>query len=408
MMVSMPSDVLLTLNPGSSTIKLGLFAMEQGVPRALGRGAIDLQSTPLILRVEDAAGSADLPLDADQPDNLHEVIDQTLGWVERRLEIGKLAAVGHRVVHGGDRFFGPTTITDETLAAMESLAPLAPLHQPQSLRLIRIMRDLRPGLPQVASFDTAFHCTQSALVRRFALPRELFEQGIKRYGFHGLSYKSIAAQLRHAHAPLAAGRVVVAHLGSGASLCGLEAGVSRDTSMAFSTLDGIPMATRCGALDPGVLLHLLKERAMPVDELEDMLYQQSGLLGVSGISGDTRELVESEAPQAREALALLALRVAREIAAIATTLGGLDAVVFTAGVGEHQPAIRESICSHLGWIGVDIDPVANASRGPRLDATGSKVALLVLHTDEEQVMAEEACHVLSHPITGVPHDVPHD
>ncbi len=379
--------------------------MQQGGPRALGRGAIDLQSTPLILRVEDAEGSADLPLDADKPDDLHALIDQTLGWLERRFKVGKLAAVGHRVVHGGDRFLGPTAITDETLASMEALAPLAPLHQPQSLRLIRIMRDLRPELPQVASFDTAFHCTQSALVRRFALPRAMFDQGIKRYGFHGLSYTSIAAQLRRAHAPLAAGRVVVAHLGSGASLCGLEAGASRDTSMAFSTLDGIPMSTRCGALDPGVLLHLLKERGLTLDALEDMLYHRSGLLGVSGMSGDTRELVESEAPEAREALALLALRVAREIAAICTTLGGLDAVVFTGGVGEHQPGIRESICRHLGWIGVAIDPVANASRGPRLDAAGSKVALLVLHTDEEQVMAEEASRVLSHPITGAPHDV---
>ena len=395
MMLPMNRDFLLTFNAGSSTIKLGVFAIEAGVLRVIGRASIDLHRSPLVMRVEDGSEPIDLPFKAVTADNLHGVIDESLDSVARHFSIGTLVAVGHRVVHGADRFLGPTVITDDTFAAMEALASLAPLHQPQSLKLIRTVRRLRPEVPQVASFDTAFHRTQSDMVRRFALPRALFDQGIKRYGFHGLSYQSIAAQLQRSHPQLAAGRVVVAHLGSGASLCGLEAGASRETSMAFSTLDGVPMATRPGALDPGVLLHLLKRRGMSIDALEDMLYHQSGLLGVSGSSGDVRELAANDAPEAREALALLALRTAREAAAIATTLGGLDAIVFTAGIGEHQPAIRESICRHLEWIGVEIDSVANANQGPRIDAATSKVAVLVLHTDEEQAMAEEICSVLA-------------
>ena len=370
----MPRSVLLTFNAGSSTIKLGLFTVEAGAPRAFGRGAIDLRHAPLSLHLAEGERTSHVTLGSAATDDLHDVLEEALGWLTRHFGIDALHAAAHRVVHGGDRFDGPARIDVDTLAAIEALAPMAPLHQPQSLRLIHALRRLRPDLPQTASFDTAFHRTQSDLVRRFALPRALFDEGIKRYGFHGLSYKFIAAELQRRHPQLAAGRVVVAHLGSGASLCGLQGGLSRDTTMSFSTLDGIPMATRGGALDPGVLLHLQKVRGMSLDALEDMLYHRSGLLGISGISADARELAASDAPQAREALALLALRVAREIAAVATTLGGLDALVFTAGLGENQPAVREAICRHLAWLGT--------------------VPVLVLHTDEEQVIAEEACHVL--------------
>lgn len=370
----MTRDVLLTLNPGSSTIKIGLFALEGGRAHPCGTDAIDLPHPA--------------PPAARQ-------IDEALAWVREQAPKGRLVGVGHRVVHGGDRFAGPVRVTDETLAAIEALAPLAPLHQPQSLRLMHALREIAPQLPQVASFDTAFHRTQSDLVRRFALPRALFDEGVKRYGFHGLSYQFIAGQMQRNHPDLAAGRVVVAHLGSGASLCGLVGGQSRDTSMSFSTLDGIPMATRPGALDPGVLLHLLKARGMRLDAVEDMLYHRAGLLGISGISADTRELAESTAPEAREALALFALRIAREVAAMATTLGGLDAVVFTAGIGEHQPAVRAAVCAHLGWIGLALDAGANTAHAPRIDAAGSQVAVLVMHTNEEQVIADEACHVLS-------------
>jgi len=390
----MNGSILLTFNPGSSTIKLGLYAVEAETPRRLGKGVIDLRHTPLTLHIIEGLTHADIPLKAAITDDLHEVIEETLGWLASHFSVNALAAVGHRVVHGGDRFAGPEAITNETLAAIETLAPLAPLHQLQSVRLIRAIRHLRPSLPQIASFDTAFHRSQSDLVRRFALPRALFNEGVKRYGFHGQSYKFIAAQLQRVAPDIASGRVVAAHLGSGASLCGLEAGISRDTSMGFSTLDGIPMATRCGALDPGVLIHLVKERGMSIEAVEGMLYHRSGLLGVSGISADTRDLIGSKAPEAREALDLFAFHIARETATLATTLGGLNGIVFTAGIGEHQPQIREGVCRYLAWLGVMIDPAANAQNAARIEASGSKVAVLVIPTDEEQVIAEEACAVL--------------
>ncbi|QKD05193.1 acetate/propionate family kinase [Mesorhizobium loti] len=389
----MTDPVLLTFNPGSSTIKLGLFVIKAGVPHRLGKGVIDLRHQPLALQITEGPTVMNIPLKAAVSDELHEVIEETLGWLAHHFSVNALAAVGHRIVHGGDRFAGPEAITDETLAAIEALVPLAPLHQPQSVRLIRAIRHLRPGLPQVASFDTAFHRSQSDLVRRFALPRSLFDEGIKRYGFHGLSYKYIAAQLRQVASDIASRRIVVAHLGSGASLCGLEGGVSRDTSMGFSTLDGIPMATRCGALDPGVLIHLVKQRGLSIEAVEDMLYHRSGLLGVSGISADSRDLIGNDSSAAREALDLFAFRIARETAAIANTLGGLDGIVFTAGIGEHQPQIRAAVCGHLSWLGVAIDPVANAANATRIEAPDAGVAVLVIPTDEEQVIAEETCSV---------------
>jgi acetate kinase len=305
-----------------------------------------------------------------------------------------LAAAGHRVVHGGERFCGPVLIDDASFDAIADLVPLAPLHQPQSVRLIRALRDLHPNLRQTASFDTAFHATQSDLVRRFALPRDLHDRGIKRYGFHGLSYAYIAGELVRRFPALAARRVVVAHLGSGASLCGLEAGVSRDTSMSFTALDGIPMATRCGALDPGVLLHLIGQEGQSLETVNDMLYHRSGLLGVSGISGDSRVLLESSRPEAREALDLFTLRIAGEIARLAATLGGLDGVVFTAGIGEHQPPIRAAVCTRLAWLGIDIDAAANEVNAVTISAPASRIAVMVIPTDEEQVIADEAAAVL--------------
>jgi len=391
----MTCDTLLTFNPGSSTIKLGLFAIEADGPRRLGSGMIDLRHSPLTLHVVEGSAATDIALKATVTDDLHGVIDETLDWLGHRFPMSGLAGVGHRVVHGGDRFAGPEAISGDTIEAIEALVPLAPLHQPQSIRLIRAIHHLRPGLPQTASFDTAFHRSQSDLVRRFALPRALFDQGVKRYGFHGLSYKFIAAQLQRVAPDIARGRVVAAHLGSGASLCALEAGISRDTSMGFSTLDGIPMATRCGALDPGVLIHLAKQRGLSIDAIEDMLYHRSGLLGVSGISADSRDLIASDAAEAREALDLFALRTAREIAALATTLAGLDGIVFTGGIGEHQPRIRGAICRHLAWLGVAVDDAENAKNAARIDAAGSRIAVLVIPTDEEQVIADETWSLLA-------------
>ncbi|CEJ84317.1 Acetate kinase [Hyphomicrobium sp. GJ21] len=388
------SEILITFNPGSSTIKLGLYRMAEDGPVRLGRGVIDLRRTPLLLHVVEGPTVADIPLRAEVTEDLHELIDETLGWLSDHFALQGIAAAGHRVVHGGDAFSGATLITDDTLATIARFVDLAPLHQPQSLRLIRAIRHLRPDLPQTASFDTAFHRTQSDIVRRFALPREMFDAGIKRYGFHGLSYKFVASRLRELAPDLAAGRVVAAHLGSGASLCALENGESRDTSMGFSTLDGIPMATRCGALDPGVVIHLLKQQGQSLASVEDILYHRSGLLGVSGISADSRDLLGSDQPAAREAIELFTHRIAQEIAALATTLGGLDAVIFTAGIGEHQPAIRAEVCARLAWLGITLDDNANAANATRIDAQDSEVGVLVIPTDEEQVIAIEACALL--------------
>jgi acetate kinase len=280
------------------------------------------------------------------------------------------------------------------VAAIEALTPYAPLHQPQALRIIRAMQGLRPELRQTASFDTAFHRTIPERNRRFALPRALHDQGLRRYGFHGLSYKSIAATLRREHPELAAGRVIAAHLGSGASLCAMANGVSRDTSMGFSTLDGVPMATRCGALDPGVLLHLLGPGGRSLAEVEDMLYHRSGLLGVSGISADSRALLASLLPEADEALDLFAFRVAGEVARLAVSIGGLDALVFTAGIGEHQPEIRARVAAHLGWLGLARNDALNLGNARTISASSSGVACLVIPTDEEHVLAAEAAEVL--------------
>jgi acetate kinase len=391
----MSGDILLTFNPGSSTIKLGLFAIETSRSRRLGSGIIDLRHRPLTLHVTEGLAATDIPLKAAVTEDLHGVIDETLGWLKSHFSVSTLAGVGHRVVHGGNRFAGPEAVSDDMLDAVEALVPLAPLHQPLSIRLIRAIRRLHPGLPQTVSFDTAFHRSQSDLVRRFALPRALFDQGVKRYGFHGLSYKFIAAQLQRIAPDIACGRVVAAHLGSGASLCAMEAGISRDTSMGFSTLDGVPMATRCGALDPGVLIHLVKQRGLSIDVIEDMLYHRSGLLGISGVSADSRDLIASDAPEAREALNLFNLRIAREIAALATTLGGLNGIVFTGGIGEHQPQIRNAVCRDLAWLGVAVDDSANSKNATRIDTSKSRIAVLVIPTDEEQVIADEACSILA-------------
>lgn len=388
------TGILLTCNPGSSTIKLGLFTRKDRSLERLGTGIIDLRRKPLSLHIVEGREVLDIPLKATVTEDLHEALDETLDLLSRHYSFSDLAAVGHRVVHGGDVFCGPTFIDDAALRAIEGLIPLAPLHQPQSVRLIRAIRHLRPSLTQTASFDTAFHHGHAEIVRRFALPRDLFDQGVKRYGFHGLSYQFVAGRLREIAPRLAAGRVMIAHLGSGASLCALANGASRDTSMGFSTLDGIPMATRCGALDPGVLLHLLKQRGYSLEDVEDLLYHRSGLLGVSGLSADTRDLLTSDRAEAAQAIDLFCLRIAREIAALATTVEGLDAVVFTAGIGENQPLIREKVCGHLAWLGLDLDFEANNRNARRISTDASQICALVIATNEEQIIAEDALSLL--------------
>lgn len=391
----MTSDLLLTFNAGSSTVKIGIFETQHGRARRIGKAAIDFRRKPLTFHLTEGPQTFDVKLKADGEEHLDDVLTEAFDGLADHFDLGRLTAAGHRVVHGGEVFTGPCAIDGNSLDKIEGLVPLAPLHQPQSLRLIRSMQRLRPSLPQSASFDTAFHRTMDDLTRRFAIPRQLHDEGIKRYGFHGLSYAFIAGALSERMPDIATRKIVVAHLGSGASLCGLKDGESRDTSMSFSTLDGIPMATRSGALDPGVLVHLLNRKGMAGDALEDFLYHQCGLLGVSGISADSRELLDSSRPEAREALDLFALRIAGETARIAGTLGGIDAFVFTAGIGEHQPELRANIATRLAWLGLSLDAQANARNAERISDDASRIAVFVIPTDEEQIIADEALSILS-------------
>ncbi|RJL10714.1 acetate/propionate family kinase [Paracoccus siganidrum] len=386
--------LILTFNAGSSTVKLGFYRVEGARATALGRGVIDFRDEPLEFRVTLEGRRLTQPLPGADAQDMGAVLARSLDWLGGHLPLDRLRAIGHRVVHGGDIFTGPARIDPATLARIEDLASLAPLHQPQSLRLIHAMRSLLPDTVQTASFDTAFHATNPPIARRFAIPRALHDRGVKRYGFHGLSYHFIAGALRRMGLPSDA-RVVAAHLGSGASLCGMAGGRSLDTSMGFSTIDGIPMATRSGTLDPGVLLHLLGPMGMSLAEVENMLYRESGLLGVSGIDADSRELLESAAPEAAEAIELFCFRIAGEVARLAATLGGLDALVFTAGIGENQPRIRAMVADRLAWLGVALDAPANAANRIEIGADRARVRCLVIPTDEEQVIADQAVALLS-------------
>lgn len=390
----MTDKLLLTFNAGSSTVKIGLFQREADKARRIGKGMIDFRHKPLTFQLVEGPQVFDVPLEAEGGDVLHEVLDETFGWLADHFDIDAVTAVGHRVVHGGDVFAGPVLVDDAARSQIAALTPLAPLHQPQNLRLIEAIRHLKPHLPQTASFDTAFHRTQSATVQRFAIPRQYFDQGIKRYGFHGLSYKYIAGALAKIDPELGKARTVVAHLGSGASLCAIKGGLSCDTSMGFSTIDGIPMATRSGALDPGVIFHFMARMGLSREEVEDIVYHKSGLIGLSGISADSRVLLESDAKEAQEAIDVFTFRIAGEIARLSATIGGLDALVFTAGIGENQPAIRSAVCERLAFLGVELDAVANATNAKTVSASRSRVAVMVIETDEEQVIADEALTVL--------------
>ena len=385
------TDTILTFNAGSSTVKLGIHAIAGNRSRPLARAVIDFRDDPLEVRLTRDGQLLTHPLAGADIGDMTAILGTALDWIGTQVDLSALAGIGHRVVHGGDQFAGPAIIDATTLAQMESLSRLAPLHQPQSLRLIRAARALYPDLTQTTSFDTAFHATHDPLTQRLAIPRKLHDQGIRRYGFHGLSYRHIAGAL-HDLPPDA--RVVAAHLGSGASLCAMQGGVSRDSSMGFSTLDGIPMATRCGALDPGVLLHLLGPMGWSLEQVERTLYHESGLLGVSGINADSRELLDSDRPEAAEAIGLFCLRIAGEAARLAATMGGIDALVFTAGIGEHQPRIRAMVARRLGWLGLELNEEANAANAARISSTASRVAAFVIPADEERVIAEEALGLL--------------
>ena len=383
------NGAVLTLNAGSSSLKFSVF---DGVAEVL-RGQVSGIGTEPKAEATRHGQALDPP--ALQGATHEAVLPGLLDWVGGHLDGGSIGAVGHRVVHGGMHYQVPVRVTDEVMAALEGLVPLAPLHQPHNLAAMRATASALPGLPQVACFDTAFHATMPDVAAWLGLPRALHDAGVRRYGFHGLSYEFIAGRLRALDPALAAGRVLVAHLGNGASLCAMQDGRSVGTTMGLTTLEGLLMATRPGSLDPGAVLHLMQARGMSVQEVEDMLYHGSGLLGISGISSDMRALVASTDGRAREAIEVFVHRIIGCAGGLIAQMGGVDGVVFTAGIGEHDATARGAVCRGLSWLGLLLDDVANARGGTaRISTAGSRVAAWVVPTDEEAVIARHTLAVV--------------
>ncbi len=394
---------ILVLNAGSSSIKFSIFAEQQLTSTLhddltlLRKGQIAQRGAFVEFTVKEADGR--MLVRTQHPSNAtlfdHDAaMQQLLAWLDAQPEGWQFKVIGHRVVHGGQQYWSPVRIDDTVLRELEAFVPLAPLHQPHNLRVIQLMRARWPGIAQVACFDTAFHRTQSAIAQAIALPQAITAAGVRRYGFHGLSYEYIASQLPRVLAEKAGGKVIVAHLGNGASLCALVNGQSVASSMGFSALDGLVMGTRCGSLDAGVVLYLLQALHMSAAQVSEMLYQQSGLLGVSGISSDMQVLLDSHEPAAEQAIALFVYRIACEIGAMAAAMGGLDALVLTAGIGEHAAPIRERIAQACSWLGADIDKNANQHGAEQLHLANSKLPMFVIPTDEERMIARHALHSL--------------
>jgi acetate kinase len=389
------ADHLLVLNAGSSSVKFAVYGRAAEGWREEARGQIEGIGTAPKFSAKDAAGQklVDEKLGADVRD-ARSALGGLAAWLRKRFPDAKLVGVGHRVVHGGSRYAAPALVTDAVLADLRALVPLAPLHQPHNLAAIDALRERQPDVPQVACFDTSFHRGQSAVAELVPLPKRIRDQGVQRYGFHGLSYEYIASALPQAAPDIADGRVIVAHLGSGASLCALSKRKSVDCSFGFTALDGLCMGTRPGALDPGVVLHLFQTLKMSAKDVESMLYKESGLLGISGVSNDMRELETSPKPDARLAIDYFVYRGAKEIGALAAVLGGVDALVFTAGIGEHSTEIRKRICAASAWLGLELDEAANARRGPRISSARSPVSAWVIPTNEELMIARHTSSVL--------------
>jgi acetate kinase len=376
------------INAGSSSVKFSIYERD----RQILAGHVDG------IGVRPSASAVGPNHEAIEPPDLgtkppavpSEVLPAILPWARERLGERRLAALGHRVVHGGLRHSRPARVTPELLAELEALVPLAPLHEPHNLAPIKMAMTLNPELPQVACFDTAFHRTAPEVEQAFALPYALFEEGIRRYGFHGLSYEYIASVLPERAPEIANGRVIVAHLGNGCSACAMRNRVSIATTMGFTALDGLPMGTRCGELDAGVVLHLMQQKGMSAEQLVDLLYRRSGMLGLSSISSDFRELLVSVNPRARFAVEVFCYRVAGHIASLAAALGGLDGVVFTAGVGENAAPVRSAICRACSWLGLELDEAANRENKERVSTPSSRVSAYVIRTDENLMIARHA------------------
>jgi acetate kinase len=389
-------DFALVLNAGSSSLKFAAYRRTDGSNWHVAvRGQIEGIGSAPRMSARDGAGDAmSTPmLDAEIGDG-RAALDCVAEWLRVTLGDARILGVGHRVVHGGPQYARPAIVTPQVLDELRGLIPLAPLHQPYNLAAIEAVGNRLPDVPQVACFDTSFHRQQPAVAQLVPLPREVRDRGVQRYGFHGLSYEYIAAVLPDTAPEIAAGRVIVAHLGSGASLCALRAGRSVDSSLGFTALDGLCMGTRPGSIDPGVILHLFQTLHLSADEVETLLYKKSGLLGISGISNDMRVLLGSDEPDARLAVDYFVYRAAKEIGALAAVLRGIDGLVFTAGIGENSAEIRERICESSAWLGIELDSEANASHGPRISTSRSKVSAWVIPTNEELMIARHTGSLL--------------
>jgi len=385
------NNYLLVINTGSSSIKFATYQIELSSGRLVANaaGLIDSIGNRCIFSVKSPGGGAllDRTLSVDEAPDHMRALGILRVWLSEHFANGILLAAGHRVVHGGPHFLAPVLINEKVLSELEKLVPLAPLHQPHNLATIRELLETMPELPQVACFDTAFHSTQPAVAQRLALPRRFGDEGMRRYGFHGLSYEYIASVLPSLDPALAGARIIIAHLGSGASLCAIHNGRSIATTMGFSPLDGLVMGTRAGSLDPGVLLYLMDRHNMDARALEQLLYFQSGLLGVSGISGDMRTLLASDDSRAQEAVELFVYRAGREIGSLAAALGGLDALIFTGGIGEHSAVIRAQICRQAAWLGLEVHAAANEDANTCISTPDSKISAWVVPTDENLMIA---------------------
>ncbi|MEP3348249.1 MAG: acetate/propionate family kinase [Litoreibacter sp.] len=376
------ADVQLVMNAGSSSLKFSAYASHENDPILKGK-VTGIGRAPEF----SATGAQADALGELTPETPHgEIVQRVLGWLTAHPEFGDIRAVGHRVVHGGRDFSKPVLITDKVLQQLTELEPLAPSHQPHNLGAIRAVQGWKADLPQVACFDTGFHASQPKLNKMFGLPRALTDQGVIRYGFHGLSYEYIARVLPRHFGEVADGRVVVAHLGNGASMCAMNGRRSVATTMGFSALDGLVMGRRCGSIDPGVLIYLQQGLGMTPQQVEKLLYKESGLQGVSGVSNAMQVLQESGTPEAMEAIELFCLRAAQELSRTLPCIGGLDALVFTAGIGENSPRVRSGICAHLKWLGLEIDENANETGADLIHAKASAVQVGVIATDEEGVI----------------------
>jgi len=390
------SDVIAVLNAGSSSFKFSLFAVAPDDLTVLARGQAEGLFTSPRFVARDGAGAVLEDKTWDEGTQLGHTgaLDHLVAFLRARYSEHRLVGIGHRVVHGGAEYSAPVRLDAGVLEALAKYVPLAPLHQPHNLTPIRAVLEQQPQLPQVACFDTAFHRRQPPVAQAYALPRSISERGVLRYGFHGLSYEFIAQALPQHDARAAAGKVVVAHLGNGSSMCAMAAGRSMASTMGFTAADGLPMGTRCGNLDPGVVLYLIDELGMDTRAVEKLIYQQSGLLGVSGISSDMRTLLASDAPTAKEAVDLYVYRIGRELGSLAAALGGLDAIVFTAGIGENSAELRRRVCGDAAWLGVDLDEAANARGGPCISRPGSRASAWVIQTNEELMIARHTRAVI--------------